>query len=83
MKDVEYGKLKGRIIEKFGSYGNFAEFLQISPSTVSNKTNAKIQFDQGDIIKWCSALEIPIDKAYLYFFPKSIDRYTDGGDLNE
>ena len=74
MKDVEYGKLRGRIIEKYGGYGTFAEFLGISPATVSTKLNAKIQFDQGDIIKWCNALDIPMKDAHLYFFPESIDQ---------
>ena len=68
MKEIEYGKLRGRIIELYGSYAKFAEFLRISPASVSNKLNAKNQFDQGDIILWCDALNIPIEEAHTYFF---------------
>ena len=70
MVDVtfSYNKLKGRIVEKFGTQGNFADFLGISEVTVSKKLNGKVEFGQGDIILWCDALDIPIVNAGEYFF---------------
>ena len=64
----EYRKLRGRIIEKFGSYGNFAEHIGVSAVTVSNKLRGVTQFSQDDIVLWCDALEIPLDESGTYFF---------------
>lgn len=66
--NFEYRKLRGRIIEKFGSQGKFAEFLNVSEVTVSNKLRGVTQFSQDDIVNWCEALEIPLDEAGAYFF---------------
>lgn len=63
-----YNKLRGKIVEKFGTQGDFAEFLHVSEVTVSKKLNGKVQFDQDDIISWCDALDIPILEAGNYFF---------------
>lgn len=64
----EYNKLKGRIVEKYGTRGKFAERLGVSDVTVSKKLTGKVQFDQEDIITWCEALEIDISDAGDYFF---------------
>ena len=66
--NFEYRKLRGKIIEAFGSYGNFAEALNISAVTVSNKLCCKTQFSQDDICDWCKALSIPLEEAGAYFF---------------
>ena len=66
--DFEYRKLKGRIIEVFGSYGRFAEELGVSGVTVSNKLTGKTQFSQEDIVTWSDALSIPISESAPYFF---------------
>ncbi len=63
-----YDKLRGRIVEKFGSQSKFAEFIGVSEITVSKKMNGKVQFDQDDIVLWCDALDIPITEAGYYFF---------------
>ena len=66
--EFEYNKLKGRIVEKFGTRGKFAEFLGVSDVTVSKKLTGRIQFDQEDIVAWCDALDIDISEAGDYFF---------------
>ena len=63
-----YDKLRGRIVEKFGSQSKFAEFIGVSEVNVSKKMNGKVQFDQDDIVLWCDALDIPIMEAGNYFF---------------
>lgn len=68
MAGYTYDKLRGRIIERFGSQGKFAEFLGISDVSVSKKMNGWVQFDQEDIVQWCEALDIPITEAGIYFF---------------
>lgn len=64
----EYRKLRGRIIEKYVSYGRFAEHIGVSSVTVSNKLRGITQFSQDDIVLWCDALEIPVDESGAYFF---------------
>jgi len=64
----EYRKLRGRIVEKFGTYGNFAEDINVSLVTVSNKLRGVTQFSQDDIVLWCEALEIPLSDSGAYFF---------------
>lgn len=64
----EYNKLKGRIVEKYGTRSRLAERLGVSDVTVSKKLTGKAQFDQADIVAWCEALEIDISEAGDYFF---------------
>lgn len=52
----EYRRLKGRIIEIFGSQGKFAEHLNVSYVTISNKLRGVTQFSQDDMVRWCDAL---------------------------
>lgn len=64
----EYRKLKGRIIEKYGTRKAFAEHLNLSENSMSKKLNGVTSFSQGDIITWCEALDIEISDAGSYFF---------------
>lgn len=66
--DYQYKKLRGRIIEMFDSQGAFAEKIGLSETSVSNKMTGKTGFDQRDMVKWCKALNIPIENAGEYFF---------------
>ena len=65
---MAYSKLRGRIIEKFGSQEQFASHLSISNVTLSRKMTGKIGFSQGDITEWCKALNIDRDEIGRYFF---------------
>lgn len=67
-QEFEYRKLRGKIIEVFGTYGSFAEALDLSIVTVSNKLNGKTQFSQDDIVAWSDMLSIPYSEAGAYFF---------------
>ena len=69
---MEYNKLRGRIIEKFGTIEKFADFLEKSRITVSNKLNGKSNFSRDDIIFWSSALGISQDEIGSYFFDESV-----------
>ena len=63
-----YSKLRGRILEKFGSQGAFAKAIGLSEQSVSAKLNGKFQFSTDDIIKWCQLLDINREDVGLYFF---------------
>jgi len=63
-----YSKLRGKIVEKYGSIAAFSTALGISNITLSMKLNNKIRFTSDDIIKIVELLEIPTDEIGDYFF---------------
>ncbi len=64
----EYKALRGRIIEKYGTQGNFADTLGITKTAMSNKMNCKTGFSQKDVERWCELLEIEPGQIEHYFF---------------
>ena len=62
-----YRKLRGRIVEKFGSQSAFADKIKVSMQTVSKKMNGRGGFSQKDIYVWSEALDIDLKDAGLYF----------------
>jgi transcriptional regulator with XRE-family HTH domain len=65
-------KLKGRIVEKFGSQKAFADALGVTDTTVNNKLNNRRLMSQDDIANWAETLEIPLDQIGLYFFTEIV-----------
>lgn len=65
---LKYRKLRGKIIEKFGTQGNFANELKVKEQYLSRKLNGGISFTRNDIEKWCELLEIKQEEIGLYFF---------------
>ncbi len=63
-----YDKLRGRIIEMYGSQDKFADKLGISRNSVSKKMNCKTGFSQTDIVQWSLLLNVDIDEYGQYFF---------------
>lgn len=63
-----YDRLRGRIIEKYGSQEKFAEVIGISSNSMSKKMNGKTGFSQNDIVKWSELLDIDKSELGSYFF---------------
>ena len=63
-----YDKLRGRIVEIYGSQENFAKRLGISCNSLSKKMTGKTGFSQKDIIKWSRLLHIKSEDYGTYFF---------------
>lgn len=63
-----YNKLRGRIIEKFGTLHNFSASLKISYEALSKKMNNAIAISQKEITEWCELLEIEPGEIGAYFF---------------
>ena len=68
----EYGRLKGRIIEKFGSQKKFAETMGCSEATITKKLTNSVGFDTEEIVLWCRTLEIEHEDIPAYFFVLSV-----------
>ena len=64
----EYRKLRGRIIERYGTLGKFAKAIGLSRTALSNKLTCKSGFSQSDIEKWADKLGIEREEYPSYFF---------------
>lgn len=67
-----YSKLRGRIIEKFGSVSAFANEFGLTKGAVSLKLHGKSEWTQTQIQSACLILEIPNDEIGTYFFDKAV-----------
>lgn len=65
-------KLRGRIVEVFGSQNEFAAAAGCSVSFLSQYLNGKKILDQKTIEKWCEALRIESQEIPAYFFTKRV-----------
>lgn len=68
IKRFKYNKLRGRIVEIYGSQSAFATALGLSENSLSKKMNGKSGFRQRDMELWCELLKIPLEEAGIYFF---------------
>ncbi len=65
-------KLRGRIIEKFGSQSAFADASGNSVSFISQYMNGKTQLTQGTMDKWIDLLDIADEDIRAYFFTPKV-----------
>lgn len=68
----DYRKLKGAIIEKFGSQSVFAMKIGVSERTLSLKMNGKIAWKQPEIIRAIELLELSKNDIKDYFFNEKV-----------
>lgn len=61
-------KIKGRIVEIFGSQKEFSKALGVSEVTVSNKLKNLQNLTHKDIIAWSNALQLEREEILDYFF---------------
>ncbi|MBO6293311.1 MAG: DUF739 family protein [Selenomonas sp.] len=69
-----YAKLKGRIVEKYGSQAAFSKALGVSERTLSLKINNKIFFTQGEIKRASELLGIDMSNIDMYFFAQDVQK---------
>lgn len=63
-----YSKLRGRIIEKYGSQSDFAKAFGCSDRTLSLKMNGKRPWKQTEILYAIKLLELSEEDIQDYFF---------------
>lgn len=66
-------KLRGRIIEKYGTIGKFAESVGCSTNTISNYLTGSTNLSQDKILQWCDLLDIKEKEIPAYFFTQKVD----------
>lgn len=69
----DYSKLRGRIIEKYGSMSRFSEAVGLSEIALSRKLNNKIDISRENILKWSELLDIPSDEYGVFYFAKKLN----------
>ena len=65
-------KLRGRIVEMYGTASRFAQAVGSTPEFVSKYLNGKTTLTQTMMNKWISALEISDDEISIYFFTTEV-----------
>ena len=67
-----YNKLRGRIIEKYGSMKVFAAAIGLSLNSLSRKLNNKVDISREEIVFWAELLDIPAEEYGAYFFAREV-----------
>lgn len=69
---VDTSKIRGRIVEKFLTYGAFAEAIGKETRFVSAYLNHQRTLSQTDIFDWADALDINNEEIPRYFFAQEV-----------
>lgn len=70
----DYNKLRGKIIEKYGSQIEFAKAMGWSERTLSKKMTGKIPWKQTDIYKAIGLLNLSVEDIQEYFFELKVQK---------
>lgn len=65
---VDYSRLKGRIVEKYGTNQAFSEAMGWALGTNGKKLAGKAAWSQDEIFRACDLLSIEHAEILLYFF---------------
>lgn len=71
----DYRRLRGRIVERYGTLKKFAVAMGWSERTLSLKMNCKVFWKQPEITKAAKLLEIPSSEVLEYFFSQKVQEY--------
>lgn len=69
-----YSKLRGKIIEKFGTLGQFSKAMEWSDRTNGLKLNGKVEWKQNEIVTAINLLDIEPEDIDIYFFDLRVQR---------
>lgn len=70
--EYDYSKLRGRIVEIFGSVRAFSEALGISYAATLDYLGNRTKFNQRSIERWNELLRIDIADAVPYYFTRKV-----------
>lgn len=70
----DLSKLRGRIIEKFGTYAAFAAAVGLPASAISSRLNNQVLIDSDEIIQWSAPdkLDIPAEEIHIFFLTPKV-----------
>lgn len=65
---MSYNKLRGKIVEVYGSQKEFSGKIGLSEQSITSKLNGRSDFSQEDILRWSNALKLDKSEIGNYFF---------------
>ena len=68
----DFSKLRGRIVEKFGTQVAYAEHKGWSPQALNRKLQNAVRFMPSDIDDMCEDLDIEVRDIGEFFFTKKV-----------
>lgn len=74
MPDFDYSRLRGRIVERYGSVSSLCVAKHLSTSTLGDRLNGKRAFRDHDIFLLCApdCLDIKAEDIGTYFFKEKV-----------
>lgn len=70
--EFDLSKLRGRIVEKFGSVSAFSRYIGKSPQQINPKLKGRKSITPRDIVDWSRALDIEVGDIGVYFFAPKV-----------
>lgn len=72
--EFDYSKLRGRMVEMFGSTSAVAEKIGMSKAAMSSRLNNATPFKDSEIFSLCATdcLDIPDSEIVAYFFTPKV-----------
>ncbi len=70
----DYSALLGRIVEKFGTRKRFAQALGMTPATFYSRISSDSYWDQAEIEKSCSLLDIAKEEIQRFYFTPKVHK---------
>lgn len=71
----DYSKLRGKIVEKFGTQTEFSKAMNLSERTMSLKLNGERTWKQDEICKAVGLLELSNEDIQDYFFTLKVQNF--------
>lgn len=75
----DFSKLRGRIVEKHRTIGNFSTIVGIPRGQLSAKICGHTGFTFTDVYRICQSLDIPSEEIGVYFFTPKVEQERLGG----
>ena len=72
--EYETSKLRGRIVEKFGTVDAFSQAASLTRASISDYLNGKKYLNQKDMYEWIKLLEIDKSEIFDYFFAQKVHK---------
>lgn len=76
----DYSKLRGRIIEYYGTQECFSKAMNLSLQSISYKLNNRVPWRQQEIDLACTRLNIKPTQIREYFFKKKVEKNLTEGE---
>lgn len=70
----DFSKLRGRIVEKFGTCAAFAVAVGLPESSISSRLSNRVKIDSEEIMRWSQPdlLDIPASELHIYFLTPKV-----------